>query len=747
MQFKNKRRFIILVLISVCILSVVAVACNTPKISPGYTIYFDSMGGTPVEKITGIVDGSFINEPPAPQKKDDDNAVFEGWFKERACVNEWDWSNDKVNGSMTLYAKWNVPDKRYNVTFELNDGSGNSFSVMTDGDLSMPNTPKRDNYYFFDWWLSDDSGETLSERWNFENKVERDMTLYAFWKMIPKHLYLNPNFEGGEEIVLDLQTEECSVPGDVFMRNNYTFMGWATSPDGEVVYRGGETLPSSEMTLYAKWENAFIYVGSSTYTITGLTEFGKNSKELRIASEIDGKPITAIASGAFEEKNAVEKIIIGEDVKTIGKGALKGCVNLKEISLPYLGRSKDDIENTHFGYIFGAKAYMENAEYVPPSLQSVMLINATKIDENAFYGCYGIEKVGVSDSVTSIGKGAFSGCAGIQELSLPFVGKSIDAVGAESVFGYIFGTNSYNGGIEIQQFYSALSATYILPVTLKNVAISSGYIKAGAFCNCAMLENIALPKGVTEIGNMAFSGCYALSEIIIPDTVEKIGESAFNSCYSLVSVVIPGKVSHISARAFGGCTGAVLIFNGEAPLAEFSAFANIKALIVEENNLTAYKRGFSFISNKVYAKNFLTEDGYLVYQGKLIAYVGIGDAVLPSDIVEIAPSAFRNNRRLTSVILPDGLKRIGNYAFAGCTSMSGAIVVHGSVIGANAFSGCTELTEITLSTATQIIEGFAFAGCTGLSKVNYFGTEISWNNIQINANGNSYFLTCERFYL
>ena len=40
------------------------------------------------------------------------NYVFEGWFKDEGCTDEWDFQKDRVTHDLTLYAKW-VPDIRY----------------------------------------------------------------------------------------------------------------------------------------------------------------------------------------------------------------------------------------------------------------------------------------------------------------------------------------------------------------------------------------------------------------------------------------------------------------------------------------------------------------------------------------------------------------------------------------------------------------------------------------------------------
>ena len=58
------------------------------------------------------------------------------------------------------------------------------------------------------------------------------------------------------------------------------------------------------------------------------------------------------------------------------------------------------------------------------------------------------------------------------------------------------------------------------------MAIPEGVTSIGdhAFVSCTNLTNITIPDGVTTFGNWAFSYCHNLSSITIPDSVISIGE-------------------------------------------------------------------------------------------------------------------------------------------------------------------------------------------------------------------------------
>lgn len=53
---------------------------------------------------------------------------------------------------------------------------------------------------------------------------------------------------------------------------------------------------------------------------------------------------------------------------------------------------------------------------------------------------------------------------------------------------------------------------------------------------CGDIVSVAIPDGVTSIGERAFCDCDSLESVTIGDNVTSIGQYAFNSCTGLTSV-------------------------------------------------------------------------------------------------------------------------------------------------------------------------------------------------------------------
>ena len=88
-------------------------------------------------------------------------------------------------------------------------------------------------------------------------------------------------------------------------------------------------------------------------------------------------------------------------------------------------------------------------------------------------------------------------------------------------------------------------------------------------------------------------------------------------------------------------------------------------------------------------------------------------------VAAIAERAFYNCTILKSIIISNGLTKIGNNTFDGYSSLT-SITIPNSVtsIGRYAFRGCSSLTSVTIGNGVASIGNGAFYGCNSLTAVN-----------------------------
>ena len=87
--------------IFVCI-AVIFIVVAMELRNPGFTITYDSCGGTDVMANNQMY-GELLEEPEPPTRE---GYVFTGWYKDNACYELWDVNKDTIESDMMLYAGW-----------------------------------------------------------------------------------------------------------------------------------------------------------------------------------------------------------------------------------------------------------------------------------------------------------------------------------------------------------------------------------------------------------------------------------------------------------------------------------------------------------------------------------------------------------------------------------------------------------------------------------------------------------------
>ena len=87
--------------IFVCI-AVIFIVVAMELRNPGFTITYDSCGGTDVMANNQMY-GELLEEPEPPTRE---GYLFTGWYKDSACYELWDVNSDIIESDIMLYAGW-----------------------------------------------------------------------------------------------------------------------------------------------------------------------------------------------------------------------------------------------------------------------------------------------------------------------------------------------------------------------------------------------------------------------------------------------------------------------------------------------------------------------------------------------------------------------------------------------------------------------------------------------------------------
>ena len=103
---------------------------------------------------------------------------------------------------------------------------------------------------------------------------------------------------------------------------------------------------------------------------------------------------------------------------------------------------------------------------------------------------------------------------------------------------------------------------------------------------------------------------------------------------------------------------------------------------------------------------------------KLIGCHFLKSLVIPDSVTNIGDYAFWGCKSLKSLVIPDSVTSIGDGAFWGCSSLS-SLVIPDSVtsIGNEAFSGCRSLSSLVIPDGVTSIGDLAFCDCSSLKSL------------------------------
>ncbi len=247
------------------------------------------------------------------------------------------------------------------------------------------------------------------------------------------------------------------------------------------------------------------------------------------------------------------------------------------------------------------------------------------------------------------------------------------------------------------------------------VTIDEGVTKIGAHVfEMLQMEEIQIPESVTEIGNYAFSTCRSLTQVKIPEKAKTIGENAFANCSALASVEFEGTQKSLGKNSFRDCSSLTSVdLTGVKNIGVYAFYGAHLSTV----NLT----GVEIIeSGAFYGTHLSAVDltGVKSLDNDVFSSCkSLTSVTLPDDLKRIPYAMFRYCEALKSVTIPDGVVTIEDDAFFGSGLTDVIIPDSVTSIGKTAFSSCTSLTSIKLPSALGEIPEKMFWHCSALTSV------------------------------
>lgn len=428
----------------------------------------------------------------------------------------------------------------------------------------------------------------------------------------------------------------------------------------------------------------------SEFVIEGTTLISYEGTDVSVSIP---NSIEKIGQNAFENNKVVERIVIPDSVEEIESGAFAGCLNLSQINLPAsvteigssafancqkLGEIAVDFRNEQFqcrdGVLYNKKG-TEILQVLAGKKQTTYKIpdSIENIEKYAFWGCENISQIIVGKGMTQIPEYAFSNCKGLQTITIPASVTEIDlkafedCVSLEEV--YIppsvvsIHDTAFDGCIKVRFFYeeNTIGAKFAADYELTKAAYvdyeeseSTQAVRPSQMGNQTVSGN----AGENGINDYSASDVSNLDVSTLPDSLETKEQSD-----------VMGKTKIVSSQAVVFLDNTKMqVQSGETKNTELDTAAEDTVLQADENQEPS-----TFLEEEEIVEKYVIVDGKIVADRAYYKRYDLTDYQIPNGIEKIGDFAF-SYTGLTSIEIPYGVKSIGYGAFYKSPHL-GAVVI------------------------------------------------------------------------
>ncbi|MBQ7956243.1 MAG: leucine-rich repeat domain-containing protein [Lachnospiraceae bacterium] len=408
--------------------------------------------------------------------------------------------------------------------------------------------------------------------------------------------------------------------------------------------------------------------------------------------------VNRIGEEAFAGNTTVKYISFKGEVEEIAYRAFAGCSELKEVVLP----------------------------------DSVI-----ELGNGAFSDCDSLKIVEIGDELKTLGIGVFAGCGSLKEI---IIDKNHEHFKVSDGCLYDKDMTKLYLLIPVRE-----KETYSMPSTVTDIA-------EYAFWGCNSVKNLSISNIIEEIPAYSFSNCKSLQAVSVPASVRRIDVRAFEDCVSLENVWIPSSVNTIHSTAFDGCPKLQIIadvgtkgytyyedwLKRHKDQSEYEDTGNNegedptepdyvpgedtgdKQSILGQTQIVG-NSAFVFIDNTLpnvlgapdpveeEEKDEGEEDTDGVFEEAEDKVISIPKFTVTGENI-LADQAYYKSEDVADYVMPDGITKIGEFAFARSNLEKIAIPQSVTSIGYGAFYYCKDLRNVTIPSTVTDIAPRAFDG-------------------------------------
>lgn len=193
----------------------------------------------------------------------------------------------------------------------------------------------------------------------------------------------------------------------------------------------------------------------------------------------------------------------------------------------------------------------------------------------------------------------------------------------------------------------------------------------------------------------------------------------------LKEIVIPAGITCIAADAFKKCSELEKVY-----ISDLAAWCAIDFGNWRSNPLSCADL---YLNGELVTEIVIPEGVTRIGDYAFFCCDSLTKVTIPEGVTSIGKRAFRDCDGLSAVALPEGVTSIGEGAFYSCDSLTEIVIPEGvTSIGKSAFGYCEGLSAVTLPDSVTRIGEDAFFLCKSLSTVFYRTSNASkWGSIEI----------------